>query len=69
MGSFLELIIEFTGELIIEILPRFYGALLKWIYYGGQRRYSDILEEKGTIRWGYISLGVTVLFILLFLNG
>ena len=65
MGSFLEFIIEFTGELI----PLYFGALLKWIYCGGQRSYSDILEEKGTIRLGYISLGIMVLSVLLILNS
>ncbi len=65
MGSFLEFIIEFTGELV----PLYFGAFLKWIYHGGQRRYSDLLEEKGTIRLGYISLGITVLLVLLFLNA
>jgi len=58
--------IEVIMELVIELVPRYFGAFLKWIYLKFQIPFSTILEQKGTTRIGYISLGIVILMILLF---
>lgn len=58
--------IEVIMELVIDLVPRYFGAFLKWIYLKFQVPFSTILEQKGTTRIGYVSLGIIVLMTLLF---
>ena len=53
-------------EVIMELVPRYFGAFLKWIYLKFQILFSTILEQKRTSRIGYVLLGIIFLVILLF---
>ncbi|WP_293875762.1 hypothetical protein [Flavobacterium sp.] len=58
--------IELVIEVVIEFVPRYFGAFLKWIYFRFKIPFSEILEQNGTKRIGYVSLGLIILGILLF---
>lgn len=60
--------IEVVMEIFLEIVPRYIGAFLKWIYEGFKTPYTDILEQKGTARIGYVALGIMILLFLIFFN-
>ena len=61
--------LEFIAEIIIELMPRYLGAFLKWIYLGFKTPYSKILEQKGTAGIGYVAFGMLILLTLLFFNS
>jgi hypothetical protein len=64
MDAFLEFIIQFIADLI----PRYFGAFLKWIFYRGKMSYSNVLKENGNTRLGYIAIAILILVTLLFVK-
>jgi hypothetical protein len=60
--------IEVIIELVIDLVPRYFGAFLKWIYLKFKVPFTTILEQKGTTRIGYVSLGIIFLMFLLIFN-
>ena len=60
--------IEVIIELVIDLVPRYFGAFLKWIYLKFKVPFTTILEQKGTARIGYVSLGIIFLMFLLIFN-
>ena len=63
---------EALGEIIeiaFEIIPRFFGAFLKWIYLGFKIPYSEVFKQSGNTRIGAVSLGLIILLTLLILNS
>lgn len=59
---------EVLGEIVLELVPRYLGAFLKWIYCGFKTPFSKILEEKGTMGIGYVAFGILLLLMLALFN-
>jgi hypothetical protein len=60
---------EIIFEVVIMILLRYPGALLRWIYFGGKKNYKELLNDSNPntntiISLCFIALLVVIFFIL-----
>ena len=60
---------EFIVEVIIMVLLRYPGALLRWVYYKGEKNYKELLNDNNPntniiISLLFIALLVVIIFLL-----
>lgn len=61
----LDSILGFIGGIFREVIPdllRLLGAGIKWVFYLGKRKFSDILKEEWNMRIGFFF--IIIMFIL-----
>ena len=57
----MDTLAELIGDIIFHNLDRI-GAAVKWLWYRGKRKYSELLEESWNVRIGLL---LFILFIIL----
>ncbi len=50
---------------VTEFISIILGVFIKWIYYGGTKSYSEIENEKNTIKVGRITFIIICVIIIL----
>ena len=63
-----DFVLEVFIQVIVEAIPRYFGAFLKWIYLGFKIPYSEVFKQSGNTRIGAVSLGIIILVALLIIK-